>query len=66
MASRELEVRIGKAGSRVGSLVYAKEGRREHTAFAYDQGWLTNPDAFEVSPDLKFTLDHQYRRAVRR
>ena len=63
MASRELEVRIGKAGSWVGSLVYAKEGRREHTAFAYDQGWLTNPDAFEVSPDLKFTLDHQYRRA---
>ena len=33
---RQVELCIGKAGLPLGALVYVRQGRREHSAIAYD------------------------------
>ncbi|GAA4413183.1 hypothetical protein [Quisquiliibacterium transsilvanicum] len=48
---QKVQVCIGKAGLAVGSLVYVRQGRRENSAFAYDEGWLADPERFNVSAD---------------
>lgn len=60
---QEVEVCIGRAGMSVGRLVYARQGRRENTAFAYDERWLANPDRFAISPDLELVTGYQPRKA---
>jgi len=60
---QQIQVYIGKVGTPVGTLVYAKQGRRENTTFAYDQRWLANPDRFNVSADLALHSGYQPRRA---
>ncbi|MBB5215303.1 hypothetical protein [Parapusillimonas granuli] len=50
---QQVQVCIGKAGLPLGSLVYVRQGRREHCAFTYDKAWLTNPARFNVSTDLQ-------------
>jgi len=47
---RQVQLCIGKAGTRVGSLVYVRQGRRENCAIAYDEAWLANPERFNVNP----------------
>ncbi|MCF7978538.1 MAG: hypothetical protein K9L82_11060 [Chromatiaceae bacterium] len=38
---QQVELRIGKAGTRVGQLIYVRQGRRENTALAYAESWLS-------------------------
>jgi len=59
----ELDVRLGRAGVPVGKLVYVKNGRREFSQFAYQEEWLANPVAFDISPDLSRVLGYQLRKA---
>lgn len=61
---QEVNVCIGKAGTVLGTLAYVQQGRREHTAFAYDARWLANPDRFAISPDLQLMPGHQVRKAA--
>ncbi|MGQ7933298.1 type II toxin-antitoxin system HipA family toxin [Paraburkholderia sp. D1E] len=61
---QNLEVHLGASGQLVGHLTYASQGRREMSQFVYDDAWLTNPDRFEVSPDLPLVSGYQSRRAA--
>ncbi len=61
---QQVQLCIGKAGWPVGSLVYVRQGRREHCAFAYEDAWLTNPARFNVSADLQFVPGHQSHKAA--
>ncbi|MDR2165367.1 MAG: hypothetical protein LBO79_07080, partial [Zoogloeaceae bacterium] len=36
-----------------------RQGRRENSAFAYDESWLTSPACFNVSADLQLMAGHQ-------
>lgn len=53
-----------KTGTKVGTLVYVKQGRRENSAFADDEHWLAKPDRFAISPGLGLTPGHQTRKAA--
>ncbi|WP_168224930.1 type II toxin-antitoxin system HipA family toxin [Azoarcus sp. DD4] len=61
---RQVQLCIGKAGLPVGSLVYVRQGRRENSAFAYDEGWLVSPARFNVSADLQLLAGHQSHKAA--
>jgi len=63
MLREQVDVYLGQAGQRIGSLVYARQGRREHCAFAYDEGWLANTDRFTVSADLSLVSGYQPHKA---
>lgn len=60
---QQVQVCLGKAGIAVGTLIYVKQGRRENTTFAYEQGWLGNQEGFNVSADLSLISGYQPRRA---
>ncbi|SFW26243.1 HipA domain-containing protein [Nitrosovibrio sp. Nv17] len=53
---RPVRLCLGKAGLAVGSLVHVRQGRREHSAFAYDENWLADAARFNVSADLQLNL----------
>jgi len=61
---QQAQVRIGKAGLPLGSLVYIQQGRRENCAFAYDEAWLANPERFNVSADLQLMPGHHPHKAA--
>lgn len=61
---QQVQLCIGKAGLSVGSLIYVRQGRREHCAFAYDAAWLANPARFNVSADLQLMPGHQPHKAA--
>lgn len=61
---QQVQVCLGKAGLPLGSLVYVRQGRREHCAFAYDEAWLTHPARFNVSTDLQLIPGHQSHKAA--
>jgi len=61
---RQVQLCIGKAGVPVGSLVYVRQGRRENSAFAYGESWLTSPASFNVSADLQLLAGHQSHKAA--
>lgn len=61
---RQVQLCLGKAGLPVGSLVYVRQGRRENSAFAYDEGWLASPLRFNVSADLQLMAGHQPHKAA--
>lgn len=48
----------------MGSLVYTQQGRRENAAISYDETWLSNPDAFNVSADLQWIAGYQSHKAA--
>ncbi|MGL9750594.1 MAG: hypothetical protein ACR5LC_03175 [Symbiopectobacterium sp.] len=54
MSAKQQAVRVAIVQSAlpVGELVYSKEGRREFSAFSYDETWLATANRFEISPDL--------------
>lgn len=58
----ELTVCLGQAAVPVGKLVYLKDGPREFSQFAYQEEWLANPVAFDISPDLSRVLGYQLRK----
>ncbi len=59
----KLTLCLGQAGLEVGDLVYAKDGAREYSSFAYKASWLEHVGAFNVSPDLALHTGHQQRKA---
>ena len=61
---RQVQLCIGKAGVPVGSLVYVCQGRRENSAFAYDEDWLASTARFNVSADLQLMAGHQSHKAA--
>ena len=61
---RQVQLCIGKAGLPVGSLVYVRQGRRENSAFAYDEDWLASTARFNVSADLQLLAGHQSHKAA--
>ena len=61
---RQVQLCIGKAGLPVGSLVYVRQGRRENSAFAYDEHWLASPARFNLSADLQLMAGHQLHKAA--
>lgn len=60
---RQIQVCVGKAGLPVGSLVYVRQGRREHCTFAYEPSWLESPARFNVSADLQLMPGYQPHKA---
>jgi len=54
---------IGRAALDVGNLTFARDGRREYSAFAYGRPWLAHTERFEISPDLPLREGHVTRRA---
>jgi serine/threonine-protein kinase HipA len=61
---RQIRVSIGRAGLPLGSLVYFRQGRREHTVYSYDPGWLDGRERFNVSADLQLLPGHQPHKAA--
>lgn len=62
----ELDVFLGQVGAPVGKLIYVKDGPREFSQFAYQEEWLNNPVAFDISSDLSRVLGYQLRKAPSR
>lgn len=48
----------------VGTMVYTREGHREHSVFAYDARWLEAAGSFNVSADLLWSPEYQFKRAA--
>jgi serine/threonine-protein kinase HipA len=58
-------VALGQRAIALGELAYAKEGRREHSTFAYDAAWLNQAASrFMISPDLPLVAGNQFRKAA--
>ncbi len=64
-ASRQekLELCLGAAGTPVGTLTWARQGRRSYSAIRYHDGWLERPERFNVSADLTLQPGHQHHKA---
>ena len=60
---QQVSVCAGRASIAVGDLTFVRDGRREYSAFNYDQSWLTRTERFEISPDLPLRAGHFTRRA---
>lgn len=60
---QQVRVCIGRSDEPVGTLVYARQGRRENSAFAYEQSWLAHDAHFNVSADLRLALGYQPHKA---
>lgn len=61
---KSVDVALGQGAIPLGALTYAKEGRREHSTFAYDTDWLSHAKArFVISPDLPLVAGNQFRKA---
>lgn len=61
---QQVQVCLGKSGLSLGSLVYARQGQRENSAFAYDEAWLSSAARFSVSADLPLVPGHQAHKAA--
>jgi serine/threonine-protein kinase HipA len=48
-----LDVHIGEAAIRVGTLRFEGRGR-EHSVFTYDDAWIQHPAGFPISPTMPF------------
>ncbi len=62
----QLDIFLGQAETPLGRLVFVKDGQREFSQFAYSQQWLTNPDSFDISPDLQRQNGYQVRKPPHR
>jgi len=58
----QLDVFLGKTETRVGRLIFVKDGQREFSQFAYSEEWLLNSQFFDVSPDLNRLNGYQLRK----
>jgi serine/threonine-protein kinase HipA len=46
----------------LGRLIYVKEGAREFSQFTYIEKWASDPEFFDISPDLTQQLGYQLRK----
>ncbi len=61
---RDVRVALGASALALGMLTHAKDGRREHSTFAYDSAWLNDAASrFAISPDLPLVSGNQFRKA---
>ncbi|MFS8980463.1 type II toxin-antitoxin system HipA family toxin [Cupriavidus necator] len=61
---KKMGVALGQRAIPLGELSYAKDGRREHSTFAYDAAWLSAAEKFAISPDLPLVTGNQFRKAA--
>jgi serine/threonine-protein kinase HipA len=61
---RTLQVFLGDASHRIGTLHFDASGNRERATFTYDGTWLADPDRFAVAPDLPLVPGPQFHRKV--
>lgn len=59
---RQLEVFLGKGEQAVGRLIFAKDGQREFSQFAYNEAWLLDAQYFDMSTDLNRQTGYQLRK----
>jgi serine/threonine-protein kinase HipA len=59
--ARRVQVLLGASARPVGTLLY-HGGRRESSAFQYDERWLDSPDRFAIDPVLPLVRGPQFRR----
>lgn len=59
-----LTVCLGNAARPVGRLTYVKDGSRRFSQFAYSEAWLSDPDCFDLSPDLALQTGYQFHKPV--
>jgi len=45
----QVEVCLGQIGQPVGTLGYARQGRREYSIFSYGKRWLSDPTLLKSS-----------------
>lgn len=62
-STQHIEVWLGEAARRVGTLGFASQGQRRSSVFQYDTAWLADPARFAISPDLPLTPDRQFHKA---
>ena len=58
-----VQLRLGYEGVALGEMGFVQQGRRQFSVFAYQSGWLANPDRFEISPDLPLNPSFQTHKA---
>lgn len=62
-ASRtQLDVCLGMSERPIGRIVFVKDGQRAFSQFAYSDTWLSDPQFFNVSPDLNRQAGFQTRK----
>jgi serine/threonine-protein kinase HipA len=59
---RQLDVFLGKGEQAVGRLIFAKDGQREFSQFAYNEAWLLDAQYFDISTDLNRQTGYQLRK----
>lgn len=59
---RQLDVFLGKSEQAVGRLIFAKDGQREFSQFAYNEAWLLDGQYFDISTDLNRQTGYQLRK----
>lgn len=57
---RTLQVYLGDKATRVGTLYYDQDGRRESAAFEYAPTWLGSSDRFALEPALQLVQGPQF------
>jgi serine/threonine-protein kinase HipA len=57
-----LDVCLGSTDKVLGRLIYVKEGAREFSQFTYIEKWASDPEFFDISPDLTQQLGYQLRK----
>ena len=62
---RTVEVYLGEAPMRAGTLHYNQEGARESAVFVYDAGWLERDERFAIDPLLPLQPGPQFRQKAR-
>jgi serine/threonine-protein kinase HipA len=62
---RTIQVHVGDDARRVGTLHFDAVGSRQHSAFAYEDSWLKEPDRFALEPGLPLVAGPQYPRKAR-
>ncbi len=60
---KSIEVFLGAAARRVGTLRYIQEGNRESSAFEYHADWLTSRDRYAIDPALTLVGGPQFHKA---
>jgi serine/threonine-protein kinase HipA len=59
---RQLDVFLGKGEQALGRLIFAKDGQREFSQFAYNEAWLLDGQYFDMSTDLNRQTGYQLRK----
>lgn len=49
----QLDVLLGQSEKPLGQVIFVKDGKRVFSQFRCDEAWLSDPQFFDVSPDLQ-------------